>query len=78
VKSLYLEEQKMYRITLTAPIVNRSKNIAFLIAGANKAGVLRQVMEGAENVDLYPSQIIRQTGGELHFFIDKEAASDIL
>src|SRR6476620_603983 len=34
---LWLEQQNMYRISLTAPIVNASKCVAFLISGNSKA-----------------------------------------
>lgn len=75
VKAFYLESQKMYRITLTAPIVNRATAVAFLTFGANKAKALHQVLEGTSNVDLYPSQIIQPVSGNLHWFVDKAAAS---
>lgn len=73
VTSFYLEPQKMYRITLTAPIVNRAKKIAFLAFGANKAHALKEVLKGEKNVDQYPSQIIQPVDGELHWFVDAAA-----
>lgn len=75
--SLWLQAQDMYRITLTHPIVNQSAYVAFLAAGANKANVLREVLKGKKNVDLYPSQIIQPEKGELHWFVD-EAATTLL
>jgi 6-phosphogluconolactonase len=35
------------------------------------------VLEGEKNPDLFPSQVIVPTQGELHFFIDKTAASKL-
>jgi len=75
--TLWLDSQDMYRITLTAPVVNLSARVAFLAAGANKAKVLHEVLKGAYNPDLYPSQMIRPEAGELHWFID-EAAGELL
>ena len=72
--AFYLDAQSMYRITLTAPVVNRSANVAFLTAGANKAPALKQVLEGDFQPNQYPSQLIKPAG-ELHWFIDKEAAA---
>ncbi|RYG04850.1 MAG: 6-phosphogluconolactonase [Chitinophagaceae bacterium] len=72
----YLAPQEMYRITLTAPIVNRAAHVAFLTAGAGKAPALKEVLEGEYNPDKYPSQVIKPTG-ELHWFIDKAAAADL-
>lgn len=74
VSSFYLDAQKMYRITLTAPIVNRAKKIAFIAYGTNKSNALFEVLNGARNVDLYPSQIIQPVSGELNWFVDEAAA----
>jgi len=35
------------------------------------------VIEGERNPDLYPSQVIIPTQGELHFFVDESAASEL-
>jgi 6-phosphogluconolactonase len=74
-KAFFLKAQDMYRITLTKSIVNRSAQIAFLTTGTNKAHALQQVLEGAYKPDLYPSQEIKPRNGELHWFVDEEAAS---
>jgi len=71
---LWLEAQQMYRITLTAPIVNQSAQVAFITTGANKATALKAVLEGPVNVHQYPSQIIRPKGS-LHWFTDSAAAA---
>jgi 6-phosphogluconolactonase len=72
--SLWLESQEMYRITLTHAIVNRAKQIAFLVNGTGKAKALREVLQGAHHPDLYPAQIIKPVKGELHWFVDEAAA----
>lgn len=73
--SFFLPAQDMYRITLTAPVVNNAACVAFLAAGAGKAEVLKQVLKGEKNVDLYPSQIIQPVKGQLHWFVDEAAAA---
>lgn len=73
--SFFLQAQDMYRITLTAPVVNEAACVAFLAAGAGKAEVLKQVLKGEKNVDLYPSQIIQPEKGQLHWFVDEAAAA---
>ncbi|KAA0989311.1 6-phosphogluconolactonase [Dyadobacter aurulentus] len=73
--SFFLPAQDMYRITLTAPVVNQSACVAFLAVGNGKAETLKHVLEGELNVDKYPSQIIQPLKGQLHWFIDEAAAA---
>jgi 6-phosphogluconolactonase len=75
--AFFLDAQDMYRITLTAPIVNRSAAVAFLTTGSSKSATLKQVLQGERNVTMYPSQIIQPEQGELHWFVDEAAASDL-
>ncbi|MBC9934814.1 6-phosphogluconolactonase [Chitinophaga qingshengii] len=75
VKAFFLPAQDMYRITLTAPIVNDAACVLFLTTGANKALTLKSVIEGTFDADKYPSQLIRPQDGELHWFVDEAAAS---
>ncbi|QJD80169.1 6-phosphogluconolactonase [Spirosoma rhododendri] len=73
----FLTKQDMYRLTLTAPIVNRAKCVLFLVAGPKKAAPLKEVLKGAYNPDLYPSQEIKPTDGELIWLVDEKAAADL-
>lgn len=73
--SFFLQAQDMYRITITKIITNKAARIAFLTTGATKAKALKEVLEGAYNPDVYPSQEIKPVAGELHWFIDEAAAS---
>jgi 6-phosphogluconolactonase len=75
-KSFWLQAQDMSRITLTKTIVNKSACVAFLTAGTAKAHALKEVLEGAYNPDLYPSQEIKPAG-ELHWFVDEAAAAGL-
>lgn len=75
VAAFFLPAQDMYRITLTAPVVNRSACVIFMAAGAGKAATLKAVLEGERNLDKFPSQIINPENGQLHWFVDEVAAS---
>ncbi|MDR3715668.1 MAG: 6-phosphogluconolactonase [Puia sp.] len=75
--AFFLKAQDMYRITLTKTIVNKAAHIAFLTTGAGKAHALREVLQGAYNPDLYPSQEIRPADGELHWFVDEAATGEL-
>ncbi len=75
--SLWLEEQDMYRITLTHPVANKAKTVVFLAAGNKKAHALKEVLEGSYDPDVYPSQMIKPVPGELHFFVDEAATAEL-
>ena len=64
-----------HRVTLTCPVLNSSAFIMFLVAGADKAGVLREVLEGPGG--RYPAQFIRPADGELHWYIDSAAGHQL-
>ena len=60
------------RITLTYPAINASKHIAFLVSGAGKRDMLRQVRSGRRTVPaarLHPF-------GDLLFMADRDAAGE--
>lgn len=75
VKEAYVEEVKMFRITLTAPCINQAANIAFLVYGASKAEAVRHILEDDRNIEEYPAQLIQPRDGEVHWFLDKGAAA---
>jgi len=77
VNSVYNKNQEMYRITLMPIIANKSSNIAFMVDGSKKAKALHQVLEGEYNPEKFPSQLIKPVNGELHWFLDKEAAKEL-
>ena len=64
----------MVRITLTAPFVNLSRRIAFLVSGQNKADAVSHVILNDYAPDLYPAQLIEPANGELYWFLDEAAA----
>lgn len=76
-KAYFLDKQDMYRLTLTAPVVNRAACVLFLVAGPKKAAPLKQVLQGDYQPDTYPSQVIRPVDGELIWMVDQQAAREV-
>ncbi len=74
VQAYFLAPQNMYRITLTAPLINRAKQLVFLTFGANKAKALLEVLKGKSNPTQYPSQLIRNDD-TVHWMVDEAAAT---
>ncbi len=72
----WVPAQDMYRITLTAVVVNKAACVAFLATGDKKAATLQEVLDGDYNPQKYPSQIIKPIG-QLHWFVDDAAAADL-
>jgi 6-phosphogluconolactonase len=77
VKENWVEKLNTYRITLTAPVINQADAILFLVAGAGKAQVLHEVLEGPHHPELLPSQLIRPSNSEAVWLIDEAAAAQL-
>jgi len=76
-KEVYVEEIKADRITLTAPLINQAKAIAFLVFGEDKAAAVKHILEDPRDIESFPAQLIAPTNGELHWFLDTAAASKL-
>ena len=70
-----VEKLETWRLTLTAPAINRAAHVLFLVAGTGKAERLRQVLRGPYQPTVLPSQLIRPVSGDLVWFVDRAAAS---
>ncbi|MCM5664182.1 6-phosphogluconolactonase [Galbibacter mesophilus] len=77
VAAYYLAPQSMHRITLTAPLINKAKQIVFLVFGEKKSNALYEVLQGERNSDLYPTQLINMDKGNVTCMVDKAAASKL-
>lgn len=70
----WVEKLNAYRITMTLPVLNNGASVVFLVTGASKAEILREVIKTEKDPDLYPAQAISPTSGEVSWFVDKAAA----
>ncbi|MEL4307731.1 6-phosphogluconolactonase [Joostella sp. CR20] len=77
VAAYFLAPQDMYRITLTAPLINKAKQIVFIVFGDKKSNALYEVIEGERNSNQYPSQLINAENGNVTWMVDKAAASKL-
>lgn len=62
-----------WRITLTTPVLNAAKNVAFLIAGSGKVEALNTLWHGAREPHKYPSQLVSPRSGSLFYLVDEAA-----
>lgn len=70
-------ETNTYRITLTPTIINNSRDILFMVAGANKAQAVWNVLEGPFDPQNYPAQLIHCNIGKTIWCLDNLAAEKL-
>jgi 6-phosphogluconolactonase len=72
----WVEKFKTHRITFTFPVLNRAAEVMFLTSGAEKADMVRQVLEGKSTPPL-PSQRVQPSDGKLLWMLDEAAAAKL-
>ena len=65
------------RITMTPPLLNRSRTVLFMVAGADKAAPLKRVLEGPEDWAKTPSQAIARHAPNIIWLVDNLAVTDL-
>lgn len=73
VSAYFLAPQDMFRITLTAPLINKAKHILLVTFGAGKKNALHEILHGEYNPNTYPLQLIKPIHGAINLFTDKAA-----
>jgi 6-phosphogluconolactonase len=73
----HVPQKDTWRITLTWPVINQGRQVAFLIEGEAKAQVLHEVLLGSYDVEAKPSQLIHPASGKLLFLLDSAAAAKL-
>ncbi|WP_243371757.1 6-phosphogluconolactonase [Geotalea sp. SG265] len=72
VTEVYITEEGLHRLTLTLPVINRARTVLFLVSGAGKAGIIREIHEGSPDPYSIPAALIRPDG-RLLWLIDSDA-----
>ncbi len=75
VVSVYIQKLKVHRLTLTLPVFNHAAQIIFLVAGPEKAQILRGLSTRYQKQTPPPFRLIKPHRGKAVFFLDKSAAS---
>lgn len=77
VKEVFVDELNVYRISMTAPLINQAKCIAYLVYGEGKAEAVHHIIEDTKDIENYPAQLISPKKGDLQWFLDTAAASKL-
>jgi len=75
--SNWVEKFKTDRLTLTLPVLNSAAVVTFLVSGQDKAGVLKEVLEGKQPGELFPSKLVKPSNGEVIWMVDRAAAAQL-
>lgn len=73
----HVPQKETWRITLTWPVINQGKEVAFEMEGTGKADILAEVLTGPRDPERLPSQLIRPANGKLLFLLDEDAAANL-
>jgi len=65
------------RVSFTLKLINAASNVLFLVAGADKAATLREVLRGPLEPARLPAQGVRPAAGALVWLVDAAAAKEI-
>ena len=61
------------RVTMTLPLINAARTVAFLVTDTSKAGVLQRVHRPPTGVEPLPAARVRPRPGTLHWYVTEDA-----
>jgi 6-phosphogluconolactonase len=70
----WVEKFKTFRITLTFPVLNHASAVIFLVSGAGKAEILRDVLDPSGPAR-FPAQQVQPESGRMLWLADRAAAA---
>ncbi len=75
---VYVPEQDMYRVTLTAAFIDLADQVAFIVSGADKAHALQMVLEGPNEPEEFPAQLICPSTAHPLWLVDRAASHKLV
>jgi len=64
------------RLTFTVPLINQSRTVLFIVAGASKQMALSHIFAAVDDANIYPARLI-QPAGELWWLLDQAAGQNL-
>jgi 6-phosphogluconolactonase len=62
------------RVSITFPVIDNADRVSFLVAGSEKAPVLKEILNKGSEPLPYPASMVHPTDGVLEWYVDKAAA----
>ncbi len=75
--AVYVEKLNSRRVTLLPAVLLAAKHTVMLVAGADKAQPLSDVLYGPHDPQKFPCQLTERDGGEVTWFLDRAAAANL-
>ncbi|HYX89985.1 MAG TPA: 6-phosphogluconolactonase [Myxococcaceae bacterium] len=73
--AVFVERIGAQRISLTFPVLNRAREVLFLVSGSEKAEALARVLAPGPGVELPPASRVRPEAGALVWMVDRAACA---
>jgi 6-phosphogluconolactonase len=71
----WVEKLENYRITLTMPVLNSAACVVFLVSGAEKAAIVRAILNPDRDASRLPAREVAPLDGTLLWLLDQSAAN---
>ena len=75
VLAVHVASRQSWRITMTPRLINDAREVLMLAYGKDKAGVVKDVLEGERRPAILPAQLIEPRDGTLRWLLDQSAAA---
>lgn len=73
----HVPQLNTWRVTLTAPLLNAARHVAFLLSGPSKQAPLQCLWYGPHDPQQFPAQLIQPQSGQLWFLVDRAAVENL-
>ncbi|MEM9143419.1 MAG: 6-phosphogluconolactonase [Bacteroidota bacterium] len=65
------------RVSITGEVINRAKEVVFLVTGADKSEKVTKIVQQKDNYKAYPAALVAPNSEKLSWFLDAEAAKNL-
>ncbi|MEM0931261.1 MAG: 6-phosphogluconolactonase [Bacteroidota bacterium] len=65
------------RVSINGKVINRAKEVVFLVTGKGKAEKVKAIAQKAEDYEKYPASLVNPDSEKLIWFLDEGAASEL-
>ncbi len=75
--AVHYAKTDQFRVTLTGPVIKNARRISFVVTGASKSLIMRQIIHEEPEASRYPAFHIKPANGEMDWYLDSFAANQI-